>query len=67
MSKEAIDQWMFRVMEIRKEPSSATIEEIHRLASEYIYSSFCTGAKHHIAEIGQILTSQTDTYNHGES
>ena len=67
MSKDTVDAWIFRVMEIRKNPSCATIEEIHKLASEFICGTFYSRPRNHIADLGQILSNTTDTYNHGET
>lgn len=56
--------WMYRIMEIRKDPACATPEEIQRLATDLIYSMYCTMPKNPFADLAQILTHHSNTYRH---
>lgn len=62
MAEELDQDWIFRVMEIRKDPSVATVADIEKLASDFIYSLYCNIPRHPIAELAQILTAQKHTY-----
>lgn len=54
--------WLIRVMEIRKNPASATPEEILKLADDYFYNLYFGKSVEHvqyIADLGQRLSSST--------
>lgn len=64
MSEDLSREWMYRVMEIRKDPSIATPEDIAKLATDYIYSVFSAMPRNPIADLAQILTNQGNIYGH---
>jgi hypothetical protein len=52
--------WMIRVMEIRNNPASASVEDILKLADDYFYNLYFSKPltdQQHILQIGQRLSS----------
>ena len=54
--------WVFRVMEIRKNPSCATTEEILKLADDFFYNLYLaknTNKEQYIANLVQRLSADS--------
>ena len=52
-------EWMWRIMEIRKNPSLATPDDIVKMTDDIIYKLYFGASNNEIAELGRLMTSKS--------
>jgi hypothetical protein len=51
-------EWMWRIMEIRKNPSLATPDDIVKMTDDILYKIYFGKSQTGIAEVGKVLTGK---------
>jgi hypothetical protein len=59
-----MDDWFFRMMEIRKSPDIATKEEIVKMAEDIIYMMYSPPAMQNVASYGNKLNEEMKAESH---
>jgi len=52
-------EWMWRVMEIRKNPSLATPDDIVKMTDDILYKIYFGKSEADISELGRVLTGKS--------
>ena len=61
-----MDDWFFRVMEIRKNPDIATKEEIVKMTEDIIYMMYIPPTMQNVANYGNKLNEEIKAESHGK-